>query len=390
MIKVLFLTAWYPNRYDSMFGLFVKKHAEAVSRYCEVTVLCVYADNNISGVEYQRKKNNDHFNELIIYFPSGKGIAGRILNFVNYLLLTFKGIQIIFKENGQPDLVHVNILNRGAFPALMLKCFKRIPFVVTEHWSRYLPSGDTSFSGFLRKAIVRCIVSNASAVMPVSIVLQDAMLHHKLYNNNYEIVHNVVDDFFFESTSIQKDQNAKKNILHISCFNEQAKNVGGILRATKNLSKFRNDFRLTFIGTGKDFNKMIHFANQLEFQHDTVAFVGEKSPEEVLEFFRNTDFLIMFSNFETAGIVIAESLICGKPVICTKVGSATELIDNSTGILVEVGDESQLLEAMNRMLNTIEQYDENVIKSKVAGLFDYTSIGNQIHEIYQKTINSNK
>jgi len=30
--KVLFLSAWYPNRYDAMAGLFVRKHAEAVSQ----------------------------------------------------------------------------------------------------------------------------------------------------------------------------------------------------------------------------------------------------------------------------------------------------------------------------------------------------------------------
>jgi glycosyltransferase involved in cell wall biosynthesis len=390
MIRVLFLSAWYPHRYDSMLGLFVKKHAEAVSRYCEVTVLYVYGDSKITEIEYLRNKNNEHFNELIIYFPSRKGLFGRILNFANYLLLTLRGIRIIFKENGKPDIVHANILNRSAFPALMLKYFKKIPYVVTEHWSRYLPTGGTAFSGFLRKAIVRCIVRNASTVMPVSVVLKEAMLQQKLYNDDYEIVHNVVDDFFFDFASIKKDKNEKKNILHISCFDEQAKNVGGILRATKKLSTIRQDFRLILIGTGKDFEKMFSYANQLEFPHDTLIFTGEKSPEEVVEFFRESDFMILFSNFETAGIVIAESLICGKPVISTKVGSATELIDESTGMLIEVGDESQLLDAMNRMLDTTDKYDGNVIKSKVAGFFDYKNIGNQIHRIYQKSIQSKK
>src|SRR6266540_1463351 len=37
--KILFLSAWYPTRFDPMTGLFVKRHAELLSDYYEVTVL---------------------------------------------------------------------------------------------------------------------------------------------------------------------------------------------------------------------------------------------------------------------------------------------------------------------------------------------------------------
>jgi glycosyltransferase involved in cell wall biosynthesis len=350
----------------------------------------VFGDSNISNFEICRNRIHDNFNELIIYFPSKKGIAGRLSNFISYLIFTIKGIKIIFKESEKIDIVHANILNRSAFPALMLKVLMQIPYVVTEHWSRYLPSAGKAFHGLFRKAIARAIARNASTVMPVSVVLKEAMLQHKLFNKDYEIVHNVVDDFFFETTPIFKNENGKKNILHISCFDDQAKNIGGILRATRNLCKFRDDFRLTLIGTGKDFDLMNAYASQLEFPDGILDFAGEKSPEEVVDFFRNSDFMILFSNFETAGIVIAESLICGKPVISTQVGSATELIDEDTGILIETGNESQLLEAMNRMLDSTEKYDESLIRSKVTGLFEYKNVGNQIYQIYQKAIQSNK
>lgn len=38
-MKVLFLTAWYPHRYDAMAGLFVRKHAEAV--FCTYEESCM-------------------------------------------------------------------------------------------------------------------------------------------------------------------------------------------------------------------------------------------------------------------------------------------------------------------------------------------------------------
>ena len=43
--KVLFLSAWYPNRYDAMAGLFVRKHAEAVGQYADVCVLYLHLDD---------------------------------------------------------------------------------------------------------------------------------------------------------------------------------------------------------------------------------------------------------------------------------------------------------------------------------------------------------
>ena len=57
-MKILFMSHWYPNRYDKMFGLFVQKHAEAVSIYCDVAVLYVHADENIKDFELIKQKIN--------------------------------------------------------------------------------------------------------------------------------------------------------------------------------------------------------------------------------------------------------------------------------------------------------------------------------------------
>ncbi len=37
-MTVLFFSQWYPNRYDAMPGLFVRKHAQAVARFCDVDI----------------------------------------------------------------------------------------------------------------------------------------------------------------------------------------------------------------------------------------------------------------------------------------------------------------------------------------------------------------
>ena len=59
LTKVLFLSQWYPHRNDPMFGLFVQKHAEAVSLYCQVKVLYIQPDQNIDHFEMSNKVQNN-------------------------------------------------------------------------------------------------------------------------------------------------------------------------------------------------------------------------------------------------------------------------------------------------------------------------------------------
>ena len=42
-MKVLFLASWYPHEDNPVEGIFIKRHAEAVSRLCDVGVLYIHA-----------------------------------------------------------------------------------------------------------------------------------------------------------------------------------------------------------------------------------------------------------------------------------------------------------------------------------------------------------
>lgn len=59
--KVLFLTSWYPSRIHPIAGIFIKRHAEAVSLYSDVAVLFVTADKSLKDkiydIEYSIENN---------------------------------------------------------------------------------------------------------------------------------------------------------------------------------------------------------------------------------------------------------------------------------------------------------------------------------------------
>ena len=377
-IKVLFISQWYPHRYDPMFGLFVRKHAEAVNMYCDVQVLYVHADKNISDFEIVRSEKSG-FSETYVYYPSAVSGLKKIFN---YLKAYQKGFKIITSQGGKPDIIHANILTRTGFVAYILYKLNNIPYVITEHWSRYLPTRNT-YKGFLRKLITKLVVRNASAILPVSKNLENAMIRHKLENRNYQVVNNVVDNHFFRKIALEKRE--KKRIIHISCFDETAKNIKGILRSLNKLSKVRSDFEVIFIGDGIDYIDVFNYATNLKLQKD-VTFLGEKSPEEVAIWLQNSDFFVIFSNFENSPVVIAESLVCGKPVISSDVGGISELVNNENGLLVKAKDENALFNALNFMLDHYKDYNSQELKNIAKEKFSYESVGRKIFEIYKSIL----
>lgn len=377
MIKVLFLSAWYPNRYDAMAGLFVRKHAEAVSLYCDVKVLYVHGDKRIK--HFQSEVNQyKKITETLIYYPSNNFL----LKYFNFFIAYLKGFKLLRKSGLKPDIIHANILTRTVFIAFCYKIINNTPYVIAEHWSRYLPSRN-GYHGLIRKLLTKIVVRNSSAILPVSANLQNAMILNGLNHPNYKIIHNVVDDFFFHKP--QKTVNSAKRLLHISCFDEKAKNIKGILRAVKSLSTIRTDFELIIIGTGIDFKDVYSYYKSLGFQNNLVQFLGEKEPREVAEWFEKSDCFVLFSNYETAGVVIAESLACGKPVITTRVGIAEEFINENAGILLKTGDEIGLTNAMNQMLDNADNYKSDILSQR-ADQFRYQVVGKEIENVYKSII----
>jgi len=94
LIKVLFLSQWYPHRNDPMLGLFVQKHAEAVSLYCQVKALYIQADENISDFEIDSRTQNN-LSELIVYYPVRRqNIYSKLSNTINYYRAYRKGFPL--------------------------------------------------------------------------------------------------------------------------------------------------------------------------------------------------------------------------------------------------------------------------------------------------------
>ncbi|MFH0866806.1 MAG: glycosyltransferase [Bacteroidota bacterium] len=384
-IKILFLSAWYPSRIDPMLGLFVERHARALATKCKVAVLYVQPVSQAKQKFESEIRNEGNITEVIIYYRNiNFPLIGTFLKAFRYHKSFKKGFRIIREEFGNFDLIHVNILTRTGVIAYLKKKSSGIPYIITEHWSRYLPLTNT-YKGAFRKFMTKKVVKNASAFTAVTGNLKKAMIVHGLDHHDFRIIPNVVDTDFFKPAGY-KAERSKKEFIHVSCFEDRSKNISGILRAVRQLSINRQDFLFRLIGDGIDSGQLKNYARLLGIPEDSVTFEGMKTGDELAAYFRNADFLIMFSNYENMPVVINEAFASGIPVISTDVGGISEFVNKDNGILVKSGDEKALADALNFMLDHINDFDPDELRRHAVEYFSVNAVAEKFLDIYKKVL----
>ena len=359
--KVLFLASWYPSKIFPLIGIFVKRHAEAVSTFCDVAVLQVVPDTNLKEKNYEieLKKEKDVLS-VIVYYKDKQGkksFLSKIITIIHQFKAERLGFKIIKEKFGKPNIVHVNVIMPMGLFALFLNYFKGIPFIVTEHWTGYMPNVG-KYKGRFTKFITSLVIKKAKAVTTVSNSLSKAMINCGL-KNNYNVIPNVVDfDLFSVSNKWNRD---KKKILHVSTLYNVQKNVEGIIRAVNNISQLRNDFEIHFAGDGQDRQYLENLTKKLQLEN-YIIFHGKVSDTALSKLFFESDFFVINSNYETFSVVTAEALASGLPVIATKCGGPEEFVTKDVGILIEPKNKEQLKKALIYMLDNHQKYDKKKLR----------------------------
>ena len=348
-MKILFLTPWYPSAKDAMSGLFVQKHVEAVrAQGCDVRVI-----------------------------------------FSNTWRDTRRQWKALRREGWMPDVVQLNVIQKQGLLALYLKKRYSIPYVIIEHWSGFLPENGAYLrqNGLLKRKLYEKIAAEASVIMPVSERLKEAMQACGIQNARWEKIHNVVDDFFFEKSRYRDTEIPKnrKTLLHVSCFDEAAKNVKGLLRAAKMLLEKRQDWQLVLVGTGADYKEVRAYAETLAFPEGTLRWTGELTPREVADEMQRADALVLSSRYETYGIILAEALAANLPILSTPVGIAEETANLIVPQEIAQNKPGKFAEFMETILFSA---DDCPGKNKLLppDTFRSETIGRQLKDIYDSCL----
>lgn len=386
-LNILFLSSWYPTKESPTNGNFVKRHAEAISLYHNVSVIHVCSDENISEIKLE-ESDDDGIYTIIAYYPKVKSDIAFISQYLKYKRY-LKAFEIAYEKLknkiGTPDLAHLNVIFPAGIIALHLKSKYNIPFITTEHWTGYMPS-DNSYHGVSLKQITSKVISESSHITPVSEQLKESMIIHGL-NGRYSVIPNVVDIATFNILpAVTKKTDS---FLHISTLDERQKNISGILHSFYAAWKENSNIKLNIIGNGENKKKAEALSKELGILNQSVFFLGLKNSTEIIQHLNEARALLMFSNYETFSCVIAEAWSCGTPVIASMSGGIENKITKENGILISPKNEKALKNAILKMANPNLNFNREEIRKFAVENFSYDSVGKKISDIYASIISNN-
>ena len=383
-MKIWFIASWWPTRVSPRHGNFVEKHARTVGRTHDLTVLAVQLDETLQRAEQEvSTKRHSDFLEVVVYYGCRSG--SRFSKLYRRLRAYSTAIRLAHKAAGRPEVIHGHIIVDGGIVAALLGKYWGLPYFLSEHSTRYvrrIPIPAT------RMMLVRRACAGASAVLPVSAYLADAMARCHKISGHYRVVSNVVDSDTFSSKGRGNPASESSfRLLHVSNFREEQKNISGIIRVIQRLTaEFPGNYHLTLAGDGEheEVRRLIraHGLGDVE-----ISVSGPHTEAQIASLMSDADGFVFFSHYETQGVVLLEALCVGLPCVGSRVGPVPEIIKHGVnGYLVDPGDEEGLYLSLILLRQSHSCFDRRAIRQRAVGLYGEQAVGTQIEQAYREAL----
>jgi glycosyltransferase involved in cell wall biosynthesis len=236
-------------------------------------------------------------------------------------------------------------------PLRVIAWIKRVPLVVTWHeiWGR-----DTWRSYMGPLSIVAATIEKVSVRLPDVIVAVSEGTAAKLVSmganrDRVQVVPNSID--FDQLRTCTADATAPE-LLFVGRLIEH-KNADLAVESTKILVERGYNVRLGIVGVGPEEQRLKARVAELGLEARVTFFSTFESQRELWSVMRGSRVLLAPSVREGSGLVVAESLALGTPVVCAlhPDNESSRLVGPSTGSLVEAFSAHSLAEAAEHWLN---------------------------------------
>lgn len=280
------------------------------------------------------------------------------------------------------SMVHAHTLFSGGYAAFRLHERHGLPYIIAVRntdvnvFLRWMPH--------LRKTGLN-IMEAAERIVFLSPAYRDQVLSRYVPGSRREalrakslVIPNGIAPLFFRDPPPPKAPPGKVLRLIYAGELSSNKNLETTVRAAELLRREGLDVRLTAVGAILDekYRSLIKKTDFLE-HHD-------RCPQpELIRFLQSADIFVMPSHTETFGLVYAEAMSRGLPVVYTRgQGFDGHFPDGTAGYAVSDKDPSEVAEAIRKILPRYGELSENCLG--LVEKFDWGRIAEQYQTIYQE------
>ena len=371
--RVLVLTRWYPTPTSPEQGTFVEDWTRVLARFADTAVLHLTRsppDADIAG-------SSAHCRGQIPYFglPIRWQGARRPVSHLMDLHTTQAAIERLHSKTPF-DMLHAHAYPAATATRLAARRL-RIPYVVTEHFSRLIRR-DARWH-HLREA--RFALRGAAELMAVGPALGEAV--EAVSGRPVTIVPNPVPDSFMVAPT--PDPGPTFRLLSVGRL-ERIKGFDIGLEALARL-RSKTDTKWVIAGEGGERSELMHQADRLGLA-DHVDLVGAVSRPEVHRLMSSSHAILIPSRSETFSVVAAESLMTGRPVITTRCGGPEAFIGPENGRVVDVADPQALASALESVLANLDEFEPHRLASTARSTFSEQAIEASLQEVYERALSA--
>jgi len=287
-------------------------------------------------------------------------------------------------EQGKPDLIHAHAAIHGG--AVAAEWGKRlgVPVVLTEHSSGFARG---VYRGW-RLNLARKAARRAAERIAVSPEL-GRLLREQIGADagTWQWIPNVVGPRFYGTAAARTADGAGRGAVRLLNLAGMKENKGqsDLIRAFAKAFPAPSAVELYIGGDGPIRERLEAEAKRAEVT-DRVWFLGAVPPEEVPSLLSTVDVMVVPSHYETFGVVAAEALMAGVPVLATRCGGPECIVGSGDGLLVPPRDPDALAAALEEMVEQLSDYDPSAIAARAAERFSGPAVARQLGQVYDRVL----
>lgn len=238
---------------------------------------------------------------------------------------------------------------------------------------------DRSEKNYILKNELFNSLSNLTLV-PVSQWLSDILKNSFLQKYPSSVINNGINTSVFKPSGNNKFRERyglqnKFILLGVASIWSQRKGLEDFIELSKTLGA---DYQIILVGLTRK--------QKDQLPVEILGIERTESVEELAELYASSDVYINTTYEDTFPTTNLESLACGTPVITYNTGGSPESIDESTGIVVEQGNISKLVEAIRVIKDNGKQYYSDACVNRVNRLFKKEDRYKEYIDLYESLI----